>query len=159
IPPDITGQIDQPVQVEIVRGDGKKSADLNKVFIAAKDPEIEVPANFIALVQCGNPGYFGNPGCGNRQALHTSDLVDNDFPPRLAGTDTWKVQLPKGWQLTTLSTYNEWGGQTESGFEVGPPESATFQFNWQSDGVNIQTNNIFWYTEKYYQLAKYSIMI
>jgi hypothetical protein len=97
IPADITGQIDQAVEVEIVRADGKKSADLNKVFIAAKDPEIEVPADLVISVQCGNPA-----GCSNRQAVHQNDIQDN--PPLLWGTDIWKVQLAKGWQLTTLST-------------------------------------------------------
>ena len=86
-----------PAVQQIVRADGKKSADLNKVFIAAKDPEIEVPADLVISVQCGNPA-----GCSNRQAVHQNDIQDN--PPLLWGTDIWKVQLAKGWQLTTLST-------------------------------------------------------
>lgn len=163
IPPDITGQIDQPVQVEIVRGDGKKSADLNKVFIAARDPEIEVPANLVVSVQCGNPAGSNPAGCGNRQAVHYSGVQDT--APDLVGTDVWKVQLAKGWQLTTLSTYNDYGVQTpipESGFEVGPPEAATFQYNWGSAVVTVPCSVLGipgLCVSQQYALAKYSIMV
>ena len=153
IPADISGQIDQPVEVEIVRADGKKSPDLNKVFIAAKEPEIEVHADLITSVQCGNPA-----GCGNRQAVHQNGIQDN--PPPLSGIDIWKVQLSKGWQLTTLSTYNEYGQSiSETGFEVGPPEGATFQYNWKSDTVLVGYNTLGVQYNKSYQLAKYSITV
>ena len=155
IPPDITGQIDQPVQVEVVRADGKKSADLHKVFIAAKDPEIEVPADLIVSIQCGY-----SAGCGNRQAVHQTNIQDD--PPTLSGTDIWKVQLAKGWQLTTLSSYNEWGDPSpipKSGFELGPPEAATFQYNWKSQPVLVEYNALGVLWNKTYSLAKYSIMV
>jgi len=156
IPPDITGQIDQPVIVEIVRSDGKKSADLNKVFIAVKDPEVEVPADLIVSLQCGNP----KSGCGNRQAVHVNELQDN--PPTISGTDVWQVQLAKGWQLTTLSTYNEYGDPTpipESGFEIGPPEAATFQYNWKGQTAEVLYNTLGLQYDKAASLAKYSIMV
>ena len=45
------------------------------------------------------------------------------------------MTLPKGWQLTTLQTYNEVGTIAESGFELGPPEAATITYKYTSTAV------------------------
>jgi hypothetical protein len=59
-----------------------------------------------------------------------------------------------------VENYNEYAETiSESGFEVGPPETATFQYDWKSDTVPVEYNTLGLQYVKTYQLAKYSIMV
>jgi hypothetical protein len=155
VPADLSGVIDQAVDVELVRADGRKSRDIHRIFIAAKDPEIELPTDVIVSTACGPDGQ-----CGNRQAVHRTDVVSGTSDS-FSGNDSWQIQLAKGWQITTLTTYNQVAGNlTESGFDTGPPEAASFSYAFTSTQIDVPHGfEIFLTGDDSYQLAKYSVMV
>jgi len=159
VPADLVGVLDQPAHIAVVRrSDGQQSNLRTLAFVAGRQT-LQIPPNLVQLVACTD---FPND-CAASAASHYSNSGDDGSVGLRFGTDTWRVTVGNGWALQSLDTAYSFGSITAAGFDQGPPNTATFNFQWVGDTLSATTTHATFFdlvgeTQTQY-LAAYSFSI
>jgi hypothetical protein len=140
VPADVSGVMDQQGRLEVVRADQLVSNDRKAAFVAARTTQ-QVPLQLVQLLTCTD---FAND-CANEAASHLSLDGDDGATGLRFGTDSWQVAVGNGWVLQNLQMTDQIGSTTTTGFNQGPPSSATFSVQWVGGVLSSTTTyQAFW---------------